>query len=97
MTTEEVNNFNRDNEDIEIDKYFAYLGSVINSNRHISQEITRRPRLGKTAMEELQKVIGSKDVSLEAKAKIIHTFVSPVTMYGRESCTVKEVDGGKMI
>lgn len=32
MTTEEIRNFNVDNEDIEIVNDFAYLGSAIHSN-----------------------------------------------------------------
>lgn len=32
MTTEEINNFNTDKEDMKIVKPFAYLGLVINSN-----------------------------------------------------------------
>ena len=40
MTTEEIYNFNVDNEDIEI-KHFPYLGSV-HSNGDFSQKIKRR-------------------------------------------------------
>lgn len=40
-----------------------------------TEEIKRRQRLGKGAMKELRKTTKSKDVSLESKAKIIHTFV----------------------
>ena len=38
MTTEELHNFNVDNEDVEIVKGFVYLGSVINVNRDCRQE-----------------------------------------------------------
>ena len=55
---------------------FAYLGSVINSKGDCSQEIKRRLGLSKAAIEELEKVMKSKDVSLETKAEIIHTFYS---------------------
>lgn len=47
-------------------------------------------------MEELGKVTKSKYVSLETKAKVIHTLVYPVTMYRLESWTVKEADRGKI-
>ena len=33
MTTEEMHRFNTDNKDIEVVKDFAYVASVINSNR----------------------------------------------------------------
>lgn len=35
----------------------------------------------RTAMEELGKVTQSKDVSLETKVKIIHTFMLPISTY----------------
>ena len=95
MTTEELHNFNVDSEDIEIVKGFVYLGSVINLNGDCSQEIKRRLRLGRAAMKELGKIIKCKEVSLETKAKIIHTLIFPITMYGPESWTVKKADRKK--
>lgn len=42
VTIEEMHNCNTDNEDIKSVKYFAFLGSVINSNGDCCQEIKRR-------------------------------------------------------
>lgn len=47
-------NFNVDIEETEIVKDCAYLGSVIDSDGVCSQEIERRLRLGRAAMEELR-------------------------------------------
>ena len=80
MTTQEIYNFEVDNEDIQIVKHFAYLGTVINSNGNYSQEIKRSLRLERAAMEDLRKNIKSKDMSLETKAMIIHTLVFPINM-----------------
>lgn len=44
-------------------------------------------RLRRAAVEELGKIIKSKGVTLETKAKIIYTLVFPVTTYGCESWT----------
>lgn len=57
VTTEEILNFNMDNEDIEIVKAFAYLGSVINSNGDCRQDIKRRLSL---RMAEIGKLSMSK-------------------------------------
>ena len=84
-TMEELHNFNIDSENVEIVKDFVYLGSVINLNGDCSQEIKRRLRLGRAAMKELGKIIKCKEVSLETKAKIIHTLVFPITMYGAKA------------
>lgn len=45
MTTEEIHNSNIDNEDIKRIKYFAYLGSIIKSNKDCSQKIKGRLKL----------------------------------------------------
>lgn len=48
-------------------------------------------------MEKLGKVFKSQDMSLEIKAKIIYTLISPSTMCQCESQKVKEADRKKMI
>ncbi|KAF6372053.1 hypothetical protein mRhiFer1_009790 [Rhinolophus ferrumequinum] len=97
MTTEEIYNFNADNEGVDIVKDFTYPGSVISSDGDCSQEIKRRLRLRKAAMGELGKIMKSKDVSLEIKAKIIHTLVFPIIMYRCESWRVKKAEGKRSI
>ena len=42
------------------------------------------------AVKELGKIFKCKEVSLETKAKFIHTVVVPITVYGCESWTVKK-------
>ena len=66
ITTEELHNFNADNEEIEMVKDFIYHGSIIIPNGDCNQEI-RSLRLGRAAMKELGKIIKYKDVSLETK------------------------------
>lgn len=68
-------NFNLDNKDIEIVKDFAYLGSVIYLNGDCREEIKRRLRPGRTATEELGKIIKSKDMSLDTTTNTTHTLV----------------------
>lgn len=48
-------------------------------------------------LEELGKITQSKDVSLEAKAKIIHTLIFPVTMYKCKRQIVKKAGREKWI
>ena len=98
MTTGGIYNFNVDNEDAEIaTKDFAYLDSLINSNGDCSQEMKSSLRPGRTAMEELGKIMKSKGVSLENEAKIIHTLAFPITMYRCSGWTVKKADREKLI
>ena len=62
MTTEELHNFNVDNEEMEIVKDFVYLGSIINPNGDCSHKIRKRLRLGSAVMKELEKKIRCEEV-----------------------------------
>ena len=80
MTTEEIHNLNRHNEDTGIVKSFTYLNSVINSNENCSQEVKGRLRLGKGVMKELGKITKNKGMSLETKAQTIQTLIFPILL-----------------
>ena len=45
--------------------------------------------LGRAAMRKLEKITKSKDVSLETEAKIIHSLIIPITMYGKKTARKK--------
>lgn len=95
MTTEGIYNFNKDNEDSEIVRDFAYLGSVIHHNGGSSQEIKKKLKFERAAMEDSGTIVKSKGVLLEIKVKTIHTLVVPITMYGCGSGRAKRPIGGK--
>ena len=48
-------------------------------------------------MKELRKIIKSKAVSLETKARIIHTLVFPITMHRCKGWTGKKADRKRLI
>ena len=96
IMTAELHNLNVDNEDTETVRDFCLPLFSHHVNGDCSQEIKRRLRLGRAAMKELGKIIKCKEVSLEAKAKIIHTLVFPIAMYKCESWTVKKADRKKI-
>ena len=50
-------------------------------------------RLERAAMNELEKIIKCKELSLEIR--ISHTLVFLITMYGYESWTLKKANRGK--
>ena len=70
MTTEEMYNFNKDNEDIKIFEDVAHTLSVIDSNEDCNQEIQRKLRLRKAETEELGKITKSKSMSLQTKLRL---------------------------
>ena len=48
--------------------------------------------LGRKVMTNLDNILKSKDITLLTKVHIVKTMVSPVIMYGYESCTVKKTE-----
>ena len=90
LNLEQPYKFNIDSEDIDIFKDFVYLGSVITLHGDCSQEIKTRSRFGRASIRELGKINKCKEVTLESKAKIIHTLVFPITMYRCKSWTVRK-------
>ena len=76
---------------------FAYLGSVSDSSGGCSQEIKRRLRFGRAAMEELGKISKGKDVPLETKAKTIHALAFPIPVDSWGSWPGKKADAGGKI
>lgn len=97
MTTEEKHNFNTDNKDTETVKDFTYLLFQPSIQTDCSQDIKKRLRLGRAAMEELRKIFRGKEVSLETNVKTIHTLLSPITMYRWKSWTGKKAGRKRLI
>ena len=89
MTNGPIEEFNIDNEQVEIVNDFIFLGSNVNKDGDCSVEIRRRLLLGRKAMVNLDKLIRSKDINIETKIRMIKTMVFPITTYGCESWTLK--------
>lgn len=66
----------------------------MNSNRDFSQDVKRRLKLRRAAMDDLGK-IKCKDVSLETKSLLTHILIFSITVYRCENWTAKKVDRKK--
>ena len=55
-----------------------------------SHEIKRHLLLGRKAMTNLDSILKSRDITLPTKVCIVKAMISPVVMYGCESCTIKK-------
>ena len=64
--------------------YFG--GSKITADGDCSHEIKRRLLLGRKVMTNLDNIIKSWDITLPTKVCLVKVMVSPVVMYGCESC-----------
>ena len=71
---------------------FIFLGSKITVDSNYSQEIKRHLLLGRKAMTNLDSILTSKDITLQAKVHIDKTRVFPAVMYGCESWTIKKAE-----
>ena len=71
---------------------FIFLGSKITADGGCSHEIKRRLLLGRKVMTNLDSIFKSIDITLPTKVCLVKAMVSPVVMYGCESCTIKEAE-----
>ena len=71
---------------------FTFLGSKITADSDCSHEIKRRLLLGRKTMTNLDSILKSRHITLQAKVRLVKAMVFPVVMYGCESWTVKEAE-----
>ena len=64
--------------------------SKITSNADCSHEIKRRLLLGRKAMNNLDSILKSRDITLPTMVHLVKAMVFPVVVYGCESWTYKE-------
>ncbi|GFS01810.1 catenin (Cadherin-associated protein), alpha 3 [Elysia marginata] len=76
MATEEITEFNIDNEKVEIVNDFIFLGSKIQNTGTGDGEIARRLALGRAAMSGLTKIWRSKDIGTKTKIRIFKLSLS---------------------
>ena len=69
---------------------FIFLGFKITADSDCSYEIKRCLLLGRKAMNNLDSILKSRDITLPTKVHLVKAMVFPVVMYGCESWTVKK-------
>ena len=71
---------------------FIFLSSKITADGDCSHEIKRCLLLGRKAMNNLESMLKSKDITLPTKVRLVKAMVFPVVMYGCESWTIKKAE-----
>ena len=69
---------------------FIFWGSKITADGDCSHEIKRRLLLGRKAMNNLDSILKSRDITLPTKFHLVKAMVFLVVMYGCESWTIKK-------
>ena len=71
---------------------FICLGSKITADGDCSHEIKRRLLLGRKAINNLDSILKSRNITLPTKVHPVIAMVFLVVMYGCESWTVKKAE-----
>ena len=71
---------------------FIFLGSKITADGDCSQEIKRHLLIGSKTLVNLDSILISRDITLQANVCLVKAMVSPVVMYGCESWNIKKAE-----
>ena len=71
---------------------FILGGSRITADDDCSHEIKICLLLGRKAMNYLDSILRSRDITLPTKVRVVRPMVFPVVMYGCESWTIKKAE-----
>ena len=71
---------------------FIFGGSKITADGDCSHEIKRRLFLERKAMNNLDTILKSRDISLPTKVHLVKAMVFPVFLYGCDSLTIKKAE-----
>ena len=69
-----------------------FWGSKITADGDCSHEIKRRLLLGGKAMNNLDSILKSRDITLPTNVHLVKVLVFPVVMYRCESWTIKKAE-----
>ena len=81
-----------DGETMETVREFILGGSRITADDDCSHEIKICLLLGRKAMNYLDSILRSRDITLPTKVRVVRPMVFPVVMYGCESWTIKKAE-----
>ena len=81
-----------DGETMETVRDLIFLGSKITADGDCLHEIKRCFLLGRKAVNNLDSILKSRDITLPTKVCLVKAMVFPVVVYGRESRTIKKTE-----
>ena len=92
MASSPITSWKIDGEKMETVTDFIFLGSKITVDGACSHEIQRHLLLGRKAMNNLDSILKSRDITLPTNVRLVKAMVFPVVMYGCESWTIKKTE-----
>ena len=85
MASGPITSWQVDGETMETVRDFIFGGSKITVDGDCSHEIKRHLLLGRKAMNNLDSILKSRDITFPTKVHLVKAMVFPVVMYGCES------------
>ena len=92
MASSPITSWQIDGETMEAVTDFILGGSKITADGDCSHEIKRCLLLGRKAMNNLDSILKSRDITLPTKVCLVKAMVFPVVMYGCEIWTIKKAE-----
>ena len=92
MASIPITSWQIDGETVKTVTDFIFWGSKITADGDCSHEIKRRLFLERKAMNNLDTIVKSRDISLPTKVHLVKAMVFPIVMYGCENCTIKKAE-----
>ena len=92
MASGPITSWKIDGETMETVTDFIFLASKFTADGDCSHEIKRHLLLGRKAMNNLDSILKSRDITLPTKLCLVKVTVLPVVMYGCKSWTIKKAD-----
>ena len=92
MLSSPITSWQIDGEKVETVADFIFLGSKITADGDCSHEIKRHLLLGRKAINNLDSILKSREITLLTKVCLVKAVVFPVVMYGCESWTIKKAE-----
>ena len=92
ITSGPITSWQIDGETMETVTNFIFWGSKITADDDCNHEIKRCLLLGRKAMNNLDSLLKSRDITLLTKVCLVKAIVFPVFTYGCESWTIKKAE-----
>ena len=92
MASGPITSWQVDGETMEAVTDFIFLGSKIIADGDCSHEVKRRLLLRRKAMNNLDSILKSRDITLPTKVRLVKAMVFPIVVYGCESWTINKAE-----
>ena len=92
MASGPITSWEIDGKTVETAAAFILGGSKITADGDCSHEFKRHLLLERKAVNNLDSILKSRDITLPTKVRLVKAMVFPVVMYGCESWTVKKAE-----